>query len=75
MLPHVVYGAGLHSSCKQDVKAVQALVTGVGLKRPLGTSSTQAQAVDKPGRSAEFMYHKEALVRRSKWGRKRCSKD
>ena len=42
------------------------MMSGMGLKRPLGTPTALVQAVDKAGRAASFLYIKEALIR---WAR------
>ena len=56
----------MHASAKADVATAQVMMGGVGLKKPLGTSCNLVQAVDRPGRSAKFVYIKEAVWR---WAR------
>ena len=56
----------MHAPAKSDVAAAQIMWSGVGLKRPLGTSCDLVQAVDKPGRAAKFVFIKEAVGR---WAR------
>ncbi len=43
------------------------LLGGIGLKKTLGTSQVLAQAVDRPGISAKFVFITEAVGR---WARK-----
>ena len=66
VLPHTTFGAALHAPSKSDLVGMQRMMSGVGLKKPLGTSVSLVQAVDKPGRAATFLYLKEALAR---WAR------
>ncbi len=66
ILPHTTFGAALQAPAKSDVASAQIMMGGVGLKKPLGTSCILVQAVDRPGRSAKFVYIKEAVGR---WAR------
>ena len=66
ILPHTTFGAALHAPAKADVTTAQIMMGGVGLKKPLGASCNLVQAVDRPGRSARFVYIKEAVGR---WAR------
>jgi hypothetical protein len=66
ILPHMLFGAGLHKPSAQDIRKVQVVVSGVGLKRPLGTSAGLVESVDRMGRSAPFQFIREAL---SRWAR------
>ncbi len=67
ILPHTSFGAALRLPSKGELKVTQGML-GVGLKKPLGTSQVLAQAVDRPGRSAKFVFI-EAVGR---WAREGC---
>ena len=66
ILPHMLFGAALYRPVQGEVKRIQGITSGVGLKRPLGDATALVQSVDRSGGSGAFVFAKEAIGR---WAR------